>query len=45
MGQLAVAQLRDCLESKSFQGKTELTHVTLLKATRTLTAVSSYEKE
>lgn len=45
MGRLAVSQLKSCIEQKSFKGKTELTHVTLLKATRTLTAVSSYEKE
>lgn len=45
MGKRAVVKLRQCIEEQSFPASTELTHVTLLMATRTLTAVSSYEQK
>lgn len=45
MGRRAIAKLRQCIEQKSYHGETELTHVSLLMATRTLTAVSSYDQK
>lgn len=45
MGRRAVAMLRKCIDEQSYSGETELTHVTLLMATRTLTAVSGYEQK
>lgn len=44
MGRRAVTKLRDCIVRRVYEEETELTHVTLLKATRTLTAVSNYEQ-
>lgn len=45
MGKRAVEKLKECIQRHTYPGDIELTPVTLLMATRTLTSVTSYERK